>query len=160
MSSSRTVLLTPATLLPGITECDWEGGEPEGGTFLPSTLRVTGVTSDNIFGLSAPPCSTPWGKEMPFGPSRFGRRYWVKVAQSLLSSSLGAQVLYIRDLDLVHSSACGWGDSCLYESHSGSDIRGSFAHGHKIHSQRHLFLDGGDILVFIFFSPLSHSQLI
>lgn len=37
---------------------------------------------------------------------------------------------------------------------------GSFAHGHKTHSQHHLFLDGGDILVLIFFSPLSYSQLI
>lgn len=37
---------------------------------------------------------------------------------------------------------------------------GSFAHGHKTHSQHHLFLDGGDVLVLIFFSPLSYSQSI
>ena len=37
---------------------------------------------------------------------------------------------------------------------------GSFAHGHKTHSQHHLFPDEGDILARILFSPLSSSQVI
>lgn len=79
-----------------------EGGEPGEALFLPPTLRVTGVTSDNIFGLSAPPllysteekkCLLDW-------------QIWKEILGESSSVPslflLGAQVLLlIRDLDLV-----------------------------------------------------------
>lgn len=107
------------------------------------------------------PCSTPLRKCNAFWVGGFGRRYWLKAAQSLLSSSW--------ELKFCCSSGSGPGAPVL-PADGGTAVcmsltldltsGGSFAHGHKIHSQRHLFLDGGDILVFIFFSPLSYSQLI
>lgn len=41
-----------------------------------------------------------------------------------------------------------------------SASRGSLAHGHKTHSQHHLFHDEGDTSALTLFTPLSYSQLI
>lgn len=54
----------------------------------------------------------------------------------------------------------GWGWSPIPYESLDSASGGSLAHGHKTHSQHHLFHDEGDISALTLFTPLSYSQLI
>lgn len=85
-----------------------EGGEPGEALFLPPTLRVTGVTSDNISGLSAPPLLYS-AEEM-----KCLLDWWIWKEKLDETSSvpspflLGAQVLLlIGELDLVPQFCLG-----------------------------------------------------
>lgn len=136
LSSSEDCSFNPCYSASCEVNVTGEGGEP-GRHFSSHPLSVWQEWLQITFLDSLPhPCSTPLRKRNAFWIGRFGRRYWVKVSSVPSLFLLGAQVLLlIRDLDLVPQFCLRMrGDSCLYESHSGSDIRGSFAHGHKMHT--------------------------